>query len=422
MRPISPKTAVAGWSGALRAAEAIASATARSAPGSSIRTPPATLTKTSAWASGTPRVAGRARRRSSPGAWGRRRSRHAGASRGRSARRAPAPRAAAASSPRARRRPRSRPRRRPYGRRPRTGSGTRDEPGAGHLEDAQLVGRAEAVLGGAQDPVRVVALALELEHAVDEVLEHARTGDRAVLGHVPDEQHGDAVLLADPEQARGRLAHLSDRAGRGADVARPEGLHRVDHADVGPLALERRADRLERGLREDLDPAAPPSRSARSFTCAADSSPVTSSARRSREIDASAISSRVDLPTPGSPPTRTSDAGTMPAAQDPVELGQAGGDARRPPRSRLRRGGAASGRFRSSRGQPAPGRKRFLDERPERAAARALAEPARGGLTALGARELDGRLRHRAILGTRSDGACVSSVPSFVQADFSQWS
>ncbi len=57
---------------------------------------------------------------------------------------------------------------------------------------------------------------------------------------------------------------------------------------------------------------APPSRAARSFTCAVDSSPVTSRARRSREIAASAISSSVDFPTPGSPPTRTSEAGTSP--------------------------------------------------------------------------------------------------------------
>ena len=41
---------------------------------------------------------------------------------------------------------------------------------------------------GAQDAVRAVAVALELEHAVDEVLEHARAGDGAVLRHVADEE------------------------------------------------------------------------------------------------------------------------------------------------------------------------------------------------------------------------------------------
>ena len=51
VRPTSPKAATFGLTGAPMAAETIASAIARSAPGSSMRTPPATLTKTSAWPS-----------------------------------------------------------------------------------------------------------------------------------------------------------------------------------------------------------------------------------------------------------------------------------------------------------------------------------------------------------------------------------
>ena len=100
----------------------------------------------------------------------------------------------------------------------RRGVGHALQPGAGHLEDAELVRRAEAVLRRAEDAVRVVAVALELEHAVDEVLEHARPGDRAVLRHVPDEEERDARLLADPQQPRGGLAHLADRSGRRADL------------------------------------------------------------------------------------------------------------------------------------------------------------------------------------------------------------
>ena len=86
--------------------------------------------------------------------------------------------------------------------------GHADEPVAGHLEDAELVRRAEAVLRRAQDAMRVVAVALELEHAVDEVLEHARAGDGAVLRHVADEDGRDARLLRDAQQAAGGLAHL----------------------------------------------------------------------------------------------------------------------------------------------------------------------------------------------------------------------
>ena len=43
----------------------------------------------------------------------------------------------------------------------------------------------------------------------------------------------------------------------------------------------------------------------------------------------SAVSSSVDLPTPGSPPTSTSEAGDEAAAEHPVELGHARADAGR---------------------------------------------------------------------------------------------
>ena len=69
----------------------------------------------------------------------------------------------------------------------RRGVGDLGEAGAGHLEDADLVGRAEAVLDRAQDAELVAALALEVEHGVDHVLDDARAGDLAVLGDVADE-------------------------------------------------------------------------------------------------------------------------------------------------------------------------------------------------------------------------------------------
>ena len=133
------------------------------------------------------------------------------------------------------------------------GIGHADQPLAGHLEDADLVRRAEAVLDGPQDPVLVVAVALELEHAVDEVLEHARAGDGAVLRHVADEDRRDAVLLRHAQESSGGLSDLADGAGRGAQLARVERLDRVDHADRRQLVLERRANGLELRFREDLD-------------------------------------------------------------------------------------------------------------------------------------------------------------------------
>ena len=67
------------------------------------------------------------------------------------------------------------------------------------------------------------------------MLEHARAGERAVLGHVADEQDGDPGALGDLHHPPGRLAHLADRAGRARQIGGVERLDGVDHADLGPL-------------------------------------------------------------------------------------------------------------------------------------------------------------------------------------------
>src|SRR5438445_12711741 len=128
-----------------------------------------------------------------------------------------------------------------------------DKARAGHFKDAELVGRAEAVLGRAQHTMRVVAVTLELEDAVDQMLEHARTRNGAVLRHVPDEDRRDAVLLRDAQQACGCFADLTDGTWSASELSRVEGLDRVDDTDVRPLALEGRADRFQLGLGQDLD-------------------------------------------------------------------------------------------------------------------------------------------------------------------------
>ena len=84
------------------------------------------------------------------------------------------------------------------------------EPVPPHLEDADLVRGAEAVLRRAQDPVLVVAIALQVDHRVDHVLEGARPRDRAVFGHVPDQENGNSALLREAEEPKSALAHLGD--------------------------------------------------------------------------------------------------------------------------------------------------------------------------------------------------------------------
>ena len=86
-----------------------------------------------------------------------------------------------------------------------------------HREHADLVGPAEAVLERAQDAILVAALALEAEHRVDHMLEHARPGDRAVLGDVADQHHRGAALLGEADQLLRRGADLADRPRRALD-------------------------------------------------------------------------------------------------------------------------------------------------------------------------------------------------------------
>ena len=56
-----------------------------------------------------------------------------------------------------------------------------------HLEYADLVGRAEPVLHGAQNAELMSALAFEIEHRVDHMLDNPRTSDLAFFGDMPNQ-------------------------------------------------------------------------------------------------------------------------------------------------------------------------------------------------------------------------------------------
>ena len=64
-----------------------------------------------------------------------------------------------------------------------------------HLEDANLVGRAEAVLMATQYAIRKVVVALELKHYIDDMLQNLRARNRAILGYMSDDEDGYAELL-----------------------------------------------------------------------------------------------------------------------------------------------------------------------------------------------------------------------------------
>ena len=57
--------------------------------------------------------------------------------------------------------------------------------------------------------------------------------------------------LGDLDQPRGHFAHLADRAGRAREVGAGQRLHRVDNADIGPLGLNYGEHRVEIGFSEN---------------------------------------------------------------------------------------------------------------------------------------------------------------------------
>ena len=174
---------------------------------------------------------------------------------------------------------------------------------------------AEAVLDAADHAQRRVLVALEGQHDVDEVLQHPRAGDRAVLGHVPDQHHRQPALLGQRRSSATVTARTcvtppgapsavsvdmvcteSTTSSCGAtasmwrDDRRQVGLGgQVQLVVHGAGALGAQPDLPRRLLAGDVEDRA-----------------------RSRRPCAATSSSSVDLPTPGSPASSTTAPGTSP--------------------------------------------------------------------------------------------------------------
>ena len=189
------------------------------------------------------------------------------------------------------------------------------EPRLGHREHADLVDRAKAVLDRPHQAETRMGVALEIQHRVDHVLEHARTGQRAFLGDMADQHDADAAGLGRARQVGRAFAHLRHRAGRRRELVGIHGLDRVDHRDrrAAPRpawpgscrARSRPAPTPGSGPAPGGARAAPPGRRfpRRSRTSVRWPAPCRL---------CMACSSSVDLPMPGSPPISTTPPSTMP--------------------------------------------------------------------------------------------------------------
>ncbi len=88
----------------------------------------------------------------------------------------------------------------------------------------------------------VAALALEIEHRVDHVLDHARTGDLAVLGDVADKDDGRAARLGVADKRLGGGAHLGNGSGRALHDLGPQRLDGIDHHEVNRRSGRKRGE------------------------------------------------------------------------------------------------------------------------------------------------------------------------------------
>ena len=91
---------------------------------------------------------------------------------------------------------------------------------SGHLEAADLVGRPEAVLEGADEAQRRLPVAFEVAHDVDEVLEHPGACDLSVFRDVADDDDRQVAVFRDADQRRRDLAHLARLPGSTVDQRR----------------------------------------------------------------------------------------------------------------------------------------------------------------------------------------------------------
>ena len=270
---------------------------------------------------------------------------------------------------------------------------------AGHLEDAQLAGGPEAVLDRPKQPMRLAAVPLEVEHGVNEVLEGARTGDRAFLVHMADQKDRAPAGLGVDHERGGRLADLRHGPGRSADLGGVNALDRVEDQQTGakpPGGLE---DARDRGLavedqvvRVEPQPVAPELELLLGLLAAdiENRMPGLRAARTRRSFGGG----RSELEQEGAlagarlPGDEHRRAGNDPAPENPVEFSDPERTSRRRrgvhlvPAHRLRRppgaGEVTPAAFRRRRG-----RSRLLDERSAASAGRAVPHPAGLILTAI---------------------------------------
>ena len=126
-------------------------------------------------------------------------------------------------------------------------------PFVGHREYTKLIDRAEAVFKGTDQAKTGLRIALEIKHGIDDMLEHARPGQRTFFSHMADENQGDAILLGEARQGCGAFAHLRHAAGCRLKNFGIQRLNRVDDGNIRLFSAQHFDDALKLNLGEKFE-------------------------------------------------------------------------------------------------------------------------------------------------------------------------
>ena len=121
-----------------------------------------------------------------------------------------------------------------------------------HLVDADFVGVAETVFYRAQDAVQVIAVALELDDGIDDVLQDLGSGDAALLVDVADEDDRGVRFLGVALECGGTLAHLCHAAWGALQLLVGDGLDGIHNDQGGLEGADAGEDIVQRGFAQQV--------------------------------------------------------------------------------------------------------------------------------------------------------------------------
>ena len=122
-----------------------------------------------------------------------------------------------------------------------------------HFKDADFVGRAKTVFDRANDAIGLLALAFEIQHGINHVLKHLRTGNSPLFVDMANQQNRNTVSLSAVDQCHGVFADLGHTPWGGGQSVTVKGLDRVDDQHIGLDGINLVHDAFKTGFGQNVE-------------------------------------------------------------------------------------------------------------------------------------------------------------------------